>query len=31
MESIVYVVTGPGQFKYKSTTLVEAGQDKDWK
>lgn len=30
MESIVYVVTGPGQFKYKSSTLVTDGQDKDW-
>lgn len=31
METIVYVVTGPGEFKYKSSTLVTDGKDKDWK
>ena len=30
MESIVYIVTGPGQFKYKSSTIVTDGEDKDW-
>lgn len=30
MESIVYIVTGPGQFKYKSSTIVTDGDDKDW-
>lgn len=28
--TIVYVVSGPGQFKYKSSTWVEDGQDADW-
>ena len=30
METIVYVVTGPGEFKYKSSTLVTDGKDKNW-
>ncbi len=29
-ESIVYVVSGPGEFTYKSSTWVEKGQDKEW-
>lgn len=29
-ETVVYIVTGPGQFKYKSSTWVEEGQDADW-
>lgn len=29
-ETIVYSVTGPGQFKYKSCTWYEKGEDADW-
>lgn len=28
--TIVYTVSGPGQFKYKSSTWIEEGQDADW-
>ncbi len=30
-ESVVYVVSGPGEFTYKSSTWVEKGEDADWK
>lgn len=29
-ETIVYVVSAPGEFSYKSSTWVEKGQDADW-